>query len=227
MDLSEYEWLPGVVINVNDPEKRGRVKATVPTWFDTSVMQEEALPWIVPSNMCGYQRFSKLEQGSKINVFHRKGTNLEYWYTPMFELDDKTKEIVDDYDSPEVLLSRSNGDSGVYVYYNTKDGLTLKNGDLEVHLTNNKEIHITDQESSFDIVGGKVTIGKSDNLQSTLMGEDVKELLSTLGGDLIKIGNKMASNPYTSSVAPDMIKCGNNVQSTCNKILSETVKISK
>lgn len=227
MDLSDYEWLPGVIINVEDPEKRGRVKASVPTWFDTSVMQEEALPWIVPANMGGYQRFSKLELGSKINVFHRKNTNLEYWYTPMFELDDKTQEIVNDYDSPEVLLSRSTGDSGVYIYYTAKDGIMIKNGDLEVHLTNNKEIHITDQTSSFDIVGGKVTIGKNDDLQSNLMGEDVKELLVKLGGDLVNIGNKMSANQYTSPVGPDVVKCGNDVQKACNKILSETVKISR
>lgn len=227
MDLSDYEFLPGTVINVTDPEKRGRIKAGVPTWFDTSVMQEEALPWIVPCSMGGYQRFSKLELGSKVWVIHRKKSLKEYWYFPMFELDDKTQELVNEYDSPEVLLSRSDGNSGVYVYYNTKDGLMLKNGDLEVNLTNNKEIHITDGTSFFKIEGGKVTIGKDGDIQSNLMGEDVKELLVKLAGDIVAIGQKMTSNPYTSFVAPDFIKCGNEAQQKCNDILSETVKISK
>lgn len=225
MDLSDYEWLPGVVINVNDPEKRGRVKATVPTWFDTTVMQEEAIPWIVPANMGGYQRFSKLELGSKINVFHRKNTNLEYWYTPMFELDDKTKEIVDDYDSPEVLLSRSSGDSGVYVYYNAKDGLMLKNGDLEVHLTNNKEIHITDQTASIDMTGSNIDIGKQEDRQPGVMGTELYNLLRKLGTDLVTIGGKMP--PCRSAVGPDFINAGKAVVQACEEILSKTVKISK
>ena len=227
MDLSDYEFLPGTVISVDDPEKRGRIKAAVPTWFDTTVMQEEALPWIVPSGMGGYQRFSKLELGSKVFVFHRKKSNKEYWYSPMFELDDKTQEIVNDYDSPEVLLSRSTGNSGVYIYYNTKDGIIIKNGDLQIQLSNNKEIHITDNESSIDISGGMINIGKGDNYQSNLMGEDVKKLLVKLGGDLQNIGKKLAPNPYVSNISPDFIKCGTDVQNACNNILSDTIKISK
>ena len=227
MDFADYEFLPGTVINVDDPEKRGRIKACVPTWFDTSVMQEEALPWIVPGSMGGYQRFSKLEMGSKVWVIHKKKSNKEYWYLPMFELDDKTQEIVNDYNAPEILLSRSDGNSGVYVYYNTKDGLVLKNGDLEVILNNNKEIHVTDGTTSFDLSGSKVTIGNGNNNQSTLMGEDVKDLLMQLSNDLLAIGQKMTPNPYTSFVAPDFIKCSTQMKQKCSNILSDTVKISK
>jgi hypothetical protein len=227
MDLSDYEFLPGTCINVDDPEKRGRIKAVVPTWFDTSVMQEDAMPWIVPVSMPGYQRFSKLEMGSKVFVLHRKNTDKEYWYWPLFELTENTKQLIEDYDSPEVLLSRSTGDNDVFIYYNASDGIKIKNGDLEVILNNEKEIHITDQETSFDIVGGNVTIGKQDDLQSNLMGEDVKQLLLDLGGDLVNIGNKMSANPYTSHVGPDVIKCGNKVQQACNNILSETIKTSR
>ena len=226
MDFSDYEFLPGTVINVEDPEKRGRIKAAVPTWFDTNVMQEEALPWIVPSSMGGYQRFSKLELGSKVWVIHKKKSNKEYWYLPLFELDDKTQEIVNDYDAPEVLLSRSDGNSGVYVYYNTKDGLVLKNGDLEVILNNDKEIHITDGTSSFELKGSKITIGNGNTNQSTLMGENVKDLLVKFAGELSAIGQKMTANPYTSFIAPDFIKCASEMQQSCNNILSDTVKIS-
>lgn len=227
MDFSDYEFLPGTVINVEDPEKRGRIKACVPTWFDTSVMQEEALPWIVPSSMGGYQRFSKLELGSKVWVIHKKKSNKEYWYLPMFELDDKTSEIVSsDYDSPEVLLSRSTGDSGVYIYYNTTDGVMIKNGDLEVHLTNNKEIEITDGTAFFKISGSKINIGKDEG-QQTLMGEDVKDLLVNLAGELKAIGVKMQGNQYVGYLSGDFVESGNNLQKATNTILSDTVKISR
>lgn len=226
MNFSDYEFLPGTVINVEDPEKRGRIKASVPTWFDTNVMQEEALPWIVPSSMGGYQRFSKLENGSKVWVIHKKKSNKEYWYLPLFELDDKTKEIVDDYNAPEVLLSRSDGNSGVYVYYNTKDGLVLKNGQLEVVLNNDKQIHITDGTTSFDLEGSKITIGNGNNPQSTLMGENVKNMLSTFASELLAIGGEMALNDKTSFIGPKIVKCATKMQEACNDILSNTVKIS-
>lgn len=226
MDLSEYEYLPGVVINVDDPEKRGRIKASVPTWFDTSVMQEEALPWIVPLSMGGFQRFSKLEMGSKVFVFHRKKSNKEYWYIPMFELNDDTQEIVNDYDSPEVLLARNDGQSGVYVYYNTKDGLVLRNGDLEVILNNDKEIHITDGTSSFDIVGSLITIGKKENQQPALMGQDVKNLLEHLAANFQKL-NQAASSYPLSPLAPHFLKAYEDLETDIQPILSDTVKISK
>jgi len=228
MNFSDYEFLPGTVINVEDPEKRGRIKASVPTWFDTNVMQEEALPWIVPSSMGGYQRFSKLENGSKVWVIHKKKSNKEYWYLPMFELDDKTQEIVNDYNAPEVLLSRSEGNSGVYVYYNTKNGLVLKNGDLEVILNNNKEINITDGLTSFKLSGGKIGIGKDgDDGEQTLMGQSVQKMLSDFAGNLFAIGVEMSANDKTSFIGPKIEKCAQEMQEACTKILSETVKISQ
>lgn len=225
MDLSDYEYLPGVIIKVDDPEKRGRIKAAVPTWFDTSVMQEEALPWIVPLTMGGFQRFSKLEMGSKVFVFHRKKSNKEYWYIPMFELNDDTQEIVDDYDAPEVLLARNDGQSGVYVYYNTKDGLVLRNGDLEVILNNDKEIHINDGTVSFDIVGSKITIGNQDKVEAAVLGEKLKSLLETLAGHIQKLSVASSSYPL-SPLAPKFLDCYTDLTTDVQKILSDTVKIS-
>ena len=226
MDLSDYEFLPGTCININDPEKRGRIKAAVPTWFDTSVMQEEALPWIVPLSMGGFQRFSKLEMGTKVFVLHRKKSNKEYWYIPMFELNDDNKEIVDDYDAPEVLLSRNDGQSGVYVYYNTKDGLILKNGDLEVNLNNNKEIHITDGTSSFDIKGSEIFIGKNEDLQPALMGKEVETLLQHLAKLLGNLGQASSAYPL-SPLSPIFLQGQTDLLEDINKILSKTVNISK
>ena len=146
----------------------------------------------------------------------------------MFELDDKTQEIVNDYNAPEVLLSRSEGNSGVYVYYNTKDGLVLKNGDLEVILNNNKEINITDGLTSFKLSGGKVSIGKDgEDGEQTLMGQTVQKMLSDFAGKLFAIGVEMSANDKTSFIGPKIEKCAQEMQESCTKILSETVKISK
>ena len=228
MNLSECEILPGIVIDVEDPEHIGRVKAMVPTWFDTRSMEQDALPWIYPFSMKGYQTFSKLENGSKIWVLHNSSNDLEYWYWPMFEHNEQTKSIVEGYDSSEVLISRSCGeDVSVYIYYNDTDGIVLKVGETKINITTNNEIHITDGTASGDIAGSKISIGKSDNLEKAVMGEKVQKLLNDLGGDLKSLGQTAMPKPYVNAIAGDLIKIGTNVQTACKEILSDTVSISK
>jgi len=229
MNLSDYEVLPGIVINVEDPDHIGRIKACVPTWFDTSVMDEEALPWVYPSNMCGYQRFSKLENGRKVWVFHNKYNEDEYWYLPMFELNEDTKQIIDGYDSSEVLISRSMGESGnVFIYYNDTDGIKLKVGKTEINISTNDEIHITDGTSSINIEGGTITIGKNnENQEQGVLGNKLQQLLSSLGGALLTAGNKGCSDPHVGKISDNLIKAGQELQSKSTEILSNTVKISK
>jgi len=228
MKLSDYEILPGIIINVSDPEKRGRIKASVPTWFDTEVMDEEALPWIEPGPTGGYQRFSKMECGSKVYVLKNMKNKQEYYYLSMPNLNDDTKDIIGDYGSSEVLISRSTGSSGnIFVYYNDTEGLVNKIGETTIQITPSKEIHITDGKASFDIVGGNITIGTSDNLEQAVLGEKLKDLLQGLGGELSAIGAAMSSMPFISPLGEKFINMGTEVQNKSNTILSDTVKISK
>ena len=229
MKLSECEVLPGVVIDVEDPKHIGRVKAMVPTWFDSDVMEKDALPWVWPCGMCGYQRFSKLENGRKIWVLHNKENDLEYWYWPMFEEIEQTKPIIDQYDSTEILLARGGGESGnVFIYYNDAEGIILKIGETKININNDKEIHITDGTSSFDIVGSKITIGKQDNLEQTVMGETLQKALIDFAGKIKNAGQKMiSSNPYVSPHGPDFVEAGDTLKADLQNVLSDTVKISK
>jgi len=229
MKLNECEVLPGIVIDIEDPKHIGRVKAMVPTWFDADVMEKEALPWIWPFGMAGYQRFSKLELGRKIWVLHNKENDLEYWYWPMFEEIEQTKPIIDQYDSTEILLARGGGESGdVLIYYNDTDGIILKIGETKININSEKEIHITDGTSSFDIVGSNITIGKQDNLEQTVMGETLQKALIDFAGKIKNAGQKMSSsNPYVSPHGPDFVSAADTFKSDLQNILSDTVKISK
>ena len=228
MKLKDCELLPGIVINVDDPEKRGRIKASVPTLFDTSVMDEEALPWIELGISPGYQRFSKMECGAKVMVLRNTKNYLEYYYYPIPNINSDTQNNIGDYSSSEVLMSRTSGPSGnVFVYYNDKEGLVLKYGELQVQLAPSKEIHITDGTSSFAIVGGNITIGKEEQLEPSVMGEKLKDLIQGLGGDLVTIGTSMSSMPFVSPIGQQFIQMGTDVQTKANEILSDTVKISK
>lgn len=230
MDLKDCSVLPGIVINVSDPEKRGRVKASVPSWFDTEVMDEEALPWIEPGPTSGYQRFSKIENGTKIYVFKNNKNKDEYYYLCMPNINDETKDAIGDYTSSEVLLSRTMGQSGsVFIYYNDTEGLVSKIGETKIQITPTKEIHLTDNKSSVDIVGGNIFIGKGDKdkQEQAIMGETLQQMLIDLGGDLQNIGVAMSSMPFVSPLGEQFTQCGANLQKQCTNILSDTVKISK
>jgi len=228
MKLDKCEVLPGVVIDVEDPKHIGRVKAMVPTWFDADVMQKDALPWIYPAGMGGYQRFSKLENGRKIWVLHNKENDLEYWYWPMFEETDGTKQIVDPYDSTEVLLSRTCGEGSVYIYYNDSEGIVAKIGETKINITTTNEIHITDSKSNIKIVGGIITIGKEgDSGEMTVMGETLQKALIDLGQKITNLGTKMAGGQYICEVSGDVLTMGNEFTNKCQDILSQTVKVTK
>ena len=228
MKLEDYELLPGIIIDVDDPERRGRVKASVPTWFDLNIMSQDAMPWIYPFTMSGYQSFTKLENGRKIWVLHNNKNYDEYWYLPMFELNEDTRNLVSEYDDTEVLISRLTGDSGnVYVYYNDHDGIMLSVGDTKVNVTTNQEIEITNSKASLKIKGDQVHIGNDEGEEHLPMGEKLKTLLYKLGGDLMYIGGAMSSLPFVSPLSKEFIHMGEDIQKQCNELLSKTVQISK
>lgn len=228
MKLNECEILPGVVIDVEDPKHIGRVKAMVPTWFDSDVMQKEAMPWIWPIGMCGYQRFSKLENGRKIWVLHNKENDLEYWYWPMFEEIDASKPIIDQYDSTELLLCRGGGESGnIYIYYNDAEGIVAKIGETKINITNNNEIHITDSKSTVQIVGGIITIGKEgDSGEPAVLGDKLKTTLSNLAGNIDKLAEALTC-PHSPGAQPACRKISQKLNTDIKEILSATVKITE
>ena len=228
MKLSECEVLPGVVIDVEDPKHIGRVKAMVPTWFDSDVMEKEALPWIWPCGMGGYQRFSKLENGRKIWVLHNKENDLEYWYWPMFEETEQSKPIIDQYDSTELLLCRGGGESGnIYIYYNDAEGIVAKIGDTKINITTNKEIYITDSKSTIKIVGGIITIGKEgDAGEPAVLGDKLKTALTNLVGNIHNLASTF-TNPYVQASQQPCMKMGDDLANDVKEILSGTVKITQ
>ena len=227
MDLSQCIVLPGIVIDVEDPKHIGRVKAMVPTIFDSDYMNKEAMPWVYPFGMCGYQRFSKLENGRKIWVLHNKENKLEYWYWPMFEETQDTKSIVEKYDSSEVLLSRTSGENGnVFVYYNDSDGIVLTVGKTKINITTNNEIHMNDGNVSVRIVGGQVFLGEEGNEEYTVKGETLKSNIETLSGIFQQLYTASTTASTPAQLSPFFMQIKNQLDTLSKNLLSEKVKIS-
>ena len=184
MDLSNFKIFPGVVIDIDDPKKIGRVKASAPGLFNPDVMSKEALPWIYPSNMTGYQSFSALRNGRKIWIITDKEYH-EFWYWPMFEINSDTKDILsddEDYKDGEVLLARNNGDMGVYIYYSPSKGIIIQNTDNTfINVTNENKIIIKSGNNGIEIKDDKVSIGNLDDKMSKVVkGEELKLILNNL-----------------------------------------------
>lgn len=196
MKFKDVELLPGVIVNVNDPKKQGRLKAAVPGLFDVTTMDEEGLPWIYPLTMHGQQGFSKMMKGSKIWVFKINDNYREFWYIPMFELNSNTREIVANYNEPDVLISRSAGEESIYIYYTDKDGIKLQIGDAEINIAHDKTINIKSGTSNIIINNnGNINIGTNEKeYEPGVMGDKLYNKLSKLSTDLQNIASLASGN---------------------------------
>jgi hypothetical protein len=197
MKFNETELLPGVVIDVNDPKKLGRVKATVPTLFDEAVMNREGMPWIYPLTMTGYQGFSKLMAGSKIWVFKQQSKPREFWYIPMFELNQNTRTVLENYEEPEVLISRSAGDESIYIYYTDQEGIMLKFGESNfINIKPDSSITLRASESKVELKNGKVYIGDGNATEPAVLGNKLFDALNNLSNGLNNVAS-MCNTPWT------------------------------
>ena len=236
MRLKDFKIIPGVVIDVSDPKYIGRVKADSPGLFNSEVMSKEGLPWIYPFSMTGYQGFSKLRTGSKIWIL----TNDEYhefWYWPMFELNSDTRDIISanesDYEESEVLLSRNNGDNGVYIYYSPSEGIVIQNTENTfIKIKSNNEIEIKAGKGNVLIKDNIVYLGNEDGeYTQAVLGNKLDELLSLLFSYLKTLHSGLLTNPYTSAAAsaasPQYTILSQN-ESFMNpkKLLSDKVKLN-
>lgn len=228
MKFKDVELLPGVVIDAKDPKMLGRVKATVPTLFDSSAMDVKGMPWIYPISMIGYQGFSKLQKGSKIWVYKTEGNYREFWYMPMFEANASTREIIADYEEPDVLISRSAGSNSVFVYYTDKQGIMMKVGENSfINLKANGEILAKASNGTVSIRDNKVYIGSENAKQPTVLGNDLDKVLAKLAADLQSVAGAANMSPYTMSLFQPLATASQNLsQGIGDKIKTKDVIVS-
>jgi len=228
MKFSDYEFFPGVITKVDDPKYIGRIKATVPTIFDSS-MNEDGLPWIYPFTMIGgHQGFSKMREGSKVWVIRNTKNRNEFWYVPMFELTESTSELVkeDNYDDATVLISRDNGGGSVYVYYNQTDGMMIKYGDNNM-ININPESQITIQAGDAKVLlkDNHVYIGDGKDGEPAVLGDQLKDLLSTFFNNLQTAAGSATlihgAKPYATAVT----NAASIAKASLDKILCQNTNV--
>ena len=236
MKFKDCYTVPGVVIDVDDPKYIGRVKADSPGLFDSSVMNKEGLPWIYPLSMSGYQRFSKLRNGSKIWILTDE-EHHEFWYWPMFELNQDTRNIIsensEDYSESEVLLSRPNGDNSVNIYYSPSKGIMIQNSnETIINLKPDNEIEIIGGKGNVNIKNNVVYVGNKDvDYERAVLGEKLKDVFKDMKGYIEALNLALGTNYITAAVKmalqsnPSYLKFKGDLDNI-DKILSDNVKLN-
>lgn len=226
MNLGDkVEMLPGVVISADDPEKIGRIKCIVPTLFEDD--NPDNCLWIYPLCMSGNQSFSKLNNGDKVWVLNNKENYYEYWYFPMFELREKTKEI-NNYNNSDVFLSRENNGKQSLVYYNDDEGYNIQIGKTNLNVTSSNEIHCKAEEAEVSIKDNNVYLGTGDSsTMTTPVREDkLVKLLTDLTQGLNNLALAANGSWTTVNLVTGIKECISAIDNNIDDLKANTVHIN-
>lgn len=179
-DLLATTWL-GEVVDVEDPQKVGRIKVKVYGKFDE--LKTEDIPWAYPGNNhigsspSGGGFFSVPKKGSIVSVKFDMGNiyHPEYFFEQKIADDVKT-EVEPDYPTNDhtktthiLLYDTADPKNLIKVYYTTSKGLMLDFLETQINIKQNKdvEIHTADGENIIEMQNnsGQINITtKNDNV---------------------------------------------------------------
>ena len=191
MKLIDYKLYPGVVLDVNDPQKVGKVKCMIPGMFDV-LTDSRAFPWIYPFNMFGYQTFDKMRPGTHVWVLQNTINTSELWYIPMVDYIDITKELIDEHfdNDLQILLSRKTLEGSAQIYYNDKEGIVLKVNDTRLQISPDGKIIVGDGNHMLNLLGDSASLGSaSEGLQPAVKGDDLVNTHSNASSALQKLSD--------------------------------------
>ena len=228
INLKDIEITIATVVSADDEKKLGRIKVAAPGMFDLSVMDEEALPWIYPFCMSGFQTYSRQQNGNKVWLLHHKLVAEAYWYLPYHELHETTKEIIDDDIESDVLISRVVGDKVIQIYHNKTNGLAIKYDKAELTFNQEGQIMLKSDDVAVKIENGKVYLGTTeDDFEQAVRGNSLKQLLQDLATDLNGLATNAVASPYTANLADGFTKGASNLTSNIENILSDIALVGK
>lgn len=226
MLLNNCELLPAVITNTDDELKLGRIKCVIPGYVD-STFSDYNKPWVRPLCMNKHQQFSKMMPGYKVWVLVNKSNYNEYWYLPFFEMNDVTKNYLDDvYDNeqPEVIMAHNNGGLHPLFTYDEKNGFSERIGEDHINLHTDGHIQLLAKEGEVDIKGSHVKAGKQGgDYQKAVKGENLQELFTKIGQACQKGFACFGPAQPASTAFMDIFAA---IQEYSNKILCDNVQVN-
>lgn len=184
-ELINYYIILGEIKYNDDPMKFGRIKCDMPGVIHSATSDEEAMPWIRPFKMSGYQTFTKPLVGQKVWVLCSKVNYNEYWWFPFYETQDFVQEYISaNYDNqPDVIHARQGSAGDALFTYDDSNGYTLRLGDNHINLKPDNTMEILANSCRIKIEGNKVKAGQGESIdECCLLGKQFNNHYIKLSG---------------------------------------------
>jgi hypothetical protein len=143
-----------------------------------------------------------------------------------FEINANTREIISNYEEPDILISRSAGEESIYIYYTDTDGIKLQIGNAEINISKDKTITIKSDTSKIVIPSnGIVSIGKGDeDYEQAVLGNKLYKLLADLQTNLAQCASLSLGD--ATPLKTGFNACASAIDAGLKEILSDNVKIN-
>lgn len=199
-ELEDYYIVLSKVKYNDDPMKFGRIKCDIPGVIHSATSMEEAMPWVRPFKMYGYQTFSKTIVGQKIWVLVSKTNYNEFWWFPYHETTDLVQDYLNaNYDNqPDVFNAREGSGGDAIFTYDDEHGYLMKIGDDYLNLKPDHDMEISFNECKVKIEGNKQYCGSdNDAYEPCVMGYKCRDMRKDLSSMFKILSEAAGSSPYT------------------------------
>lgn len=232
--LADYEFLPAVIVETDDPMKYGRIKVSALGAYNANNSSTAQLPWCYPFTMHGNNTYASYEKGSKVWLFRNTKRQDENWFVPMYEHHAMTQDFIDGLDpknKPEVISMRNNGGSQSSITYDHSGGYNISTGGsgggASLNVGTDSSATMSGGGSAVNTSGSGVTLGSpGEDEHPTVLGDKLSDLiydiLSALQIFSIELG---AQDPLARISCENLNVEIQRIHLDIKKILSEKVKI--
>lgn len=219
-ELEDYYVIESVVKYDDDPFKFGRIQCDIPGVVNHKMTRKEAMPWIRPFRMHGYQTFSRPVVGQKVWVLISKTNYNEYWWTYFHETIDIVQNFLDEYydNQPDVFHARNTGSCDVMSTFDDERGYYTKIGEDYVNLKMNREMKIAFDGCRVMIEGNKQYSGGGDDhgsYEPGIKGDQCKQMLNDMSSQFSQLAMKCSAYPCSPYVGP-LAEHFTNLARLCN-----------
>jgi len=232
-ELIDYYIIEGVVEYTDDPLKIGRVRCSIPGVIHHApgeTEKKEALPWIRPFKMYGYQTFTKPLAGQKVWVLGNKSNYNEFWWFPYYEISNIVKGYLNKYydENPDVFHAREGSVTPVMATWDDTQGYKWTIGEDYIDFYPNREFKLKVNDCNINVKGNIIQVGGDDSpagdYEPAVMGKKCLTLRGIMQEKCMDVAQAAGNSPYTTHLVSPLIELANSF--TKNDILCAKCQVN-
>lgn len=232
--LADYEFLPAVIVETDDPMNYGRIKVSALGAYNAGNSSTAQLPWCYPFTMHGNNTYSSYEKGSKVWLLRNTKRQDENWFIPMYEHHAMTQDFIDGSDpknKPEVISMRNNGGSQSSITYDHGGGYNISTGGsgggASLNVGTGSSATMSGGGSAVNTSGSGVTLGSpGEDEHPAVLGDKLSDLIYDILSALQIFSTELGAQDPLARIPCDNLNTEiQRIYLDIEKILSEKVKI--